>query len=100
VHPGSLPLIIIKMFSESSNNSDSEELKPAEYVPKDRRRFLKLKFDGDTKRLLDTPADFDRLLQKVHQKFPAIQILTEQMERPMRVALLFNEVELRNSEDL
>ena len=66
----------------------------------ERKRFIKVTFEGTSKRILDQPLSLEDLIETVKSKFPTLALLVTQTLRPMEIRIYWDRKVVESSEHL
>jgi hypothetical protein len=86
--------------SSQADSSDSQEVLNASIQLYERHEWTKLKFLHESKRVASTPSDFELVQSMFRQRFPVLDLLIEQVERPQKLQIFADNQEIRNTAEL
>ena len=83
-----------------SSDSSSEPSLASSIQLYERHQWTKLKFTHESKRVADCPADFELVHHLFRQRFPVLDLLLEQVERPQKLQIFAGSEEIKNTAEL
>jgi hypothetical protein len=85
----------------SDSSSDDNSLRMSQSLTVyEKRRWIKVTFNRETKRIRDVPFTYEELRRKIPARFPVLKLLIEHQYRPQELEISWRDSVVQNTEDL